>query len=52
MVLSVFLDFSKVFDTVNHTILMNKLIKYIIRGYDNKWLASYPEKTICFMATA
>ena len=39
--LSIYIDFSKAFDTVNHEILLRKLTHYGIRGAINNWFRDY-----------
>ena len=40
-VIGIFLDFSKAFDTVNHSILLSKLDHMGIRGLTYKWISDY-----------
>ena len=40
-VISVFLDFKKAFNAVDHKILLSKLDFYRIRGILHEWLTSY-----------
>ena len=41
MVGTVLIDLSKVLDTINHTLLLNKLYAYGVRGVESAWFTDY-----------
>ena len=43
-VLTLFLDLTKTFDTVNHSILLSKMATYGIQSLENLWFKSYLQK--------
>ena len=46
--LGVFIDLSKAFDTVDHTILIRKLEMYVIKGINFPWFRSYLTNKISY----
>ena len=37
----IFIDLKKAFDTVDHQILLNKMLNYGIDGLEHQWFSSY-----------
>ncbi|KAK3919931.1 LOW QUALITY PROTEIN: LINE-1 retrotransposable element ORF2 protein, partial [Frankliniella fusca] len=48
-VMGVFFDMSKAFDMVDHSILLNRLESYGIRGNANKWFKNYLEEIMQYV---
>ena len=50
VLLSIYLDFSKAFDTIDHDLLCKKLYRYGIRGNINNWFKSYLSARMQFVS--
>jgi hypothetical protein len=48
--IGIFLDIAKAFDTINHSILLEKLKHYGIRGIAHKWFHSYLKDRVQFIS--
>ncbi|ELT99559.1 hypothetical protein CAPTEDRAFT_111013 [Capitella teleta] len=44
--MGVLLDFQKTFDTVQHKILLSKLLRYKIRGTPHSWFTNYTYRVV------
>ena len=47
--IGVFIDLKKAFDTIDHTLMLQKLNRYGIRGIANAWLDSYLKEKLQYV---